>query len=69
LDKDWENLVKNLVNENILKTPSVINALLSVPRKLFLPKKLWSYSAFDNPLPIGFGQTVSAPHRLDFFPI
>jgi protein-L-isoaspartate(D-aspartate) O-methyltransferase len=36
----------------------------SVQRGKFLPENMQSYSAVDTPLPIGLGQTVSAPHSL-----
>jgi len=63
-NKDWERLVENLVKEGILRSPKVIKAMRSVPRADFLPENMQSYSAADTPLPIGFGQTVSAPHSL-----
>ena len=62
--RDWEILVEKLIRENILRTPKVIKAMRSVPRANFLPENMQSYSAADTPLPIGFGQTVSAPHSL-----
>jgi len=62
--KNWERLVENLVKEGILRSPKVIKAMRSVPRADFLPENMQSYSATDTPLPIGFGQTVSAPHSL-----
>jgi protein-L-isoaspartate(D-aspartate) O-methyltransferase len=62
--KDWERLVENLVKEGILRSPKVIKAMRSVARGDFLPENMQSYSAADTPLPIGFGQTVSAPHSL-----
>ena len=36
----------------------------SVQRGKFLPENMQSYSTVDTPLPIGLGQTVSAPHSL-----
>jgi protein-L-isoaspartate(D-aspartate) O-methyltransferase len=57
----WENLIQNLIMEGILKSPSVIRAMRLVPRALFLPERDQPYAAVDSPLPIGEGQTVSAP--------
>jgi len=37
-----------------------------VPREKFLPDHSKSYSSVDIPLPIGWGQTVSAPHSKRF---
>jgi protein-L-isoaspartate(D-aspartate) O-methyltransferase len=59
---DWEKLVDGLVKQGILRSPKVIQAMRSVPREKFLPLDVQSYSAADTPLPIGFGQTISAPH-------
>jgi protein-L-isoaspartate(D-aspartate) O-methyltransferase len=61
---DWERLIENLIKEGILHSPTVINAMRSVQRAKFLPENMQSYSAVDTPLPIGLGQTVSAPHSL-----
>jgi protein-L-isoaspartate(D-aspartate) O-methyltransferase len=59
---DWNKLVDGLVKQGILRSPKVIKAMRSVPREKFLPLDVQSYSAADTPLPIGFGQTISAPH-------
>jgi protein-L-isoaspartate(D-aspartate) O-methyltransferase len=61
---DWEKLIANLMKENILHSPNVIRAMRTVPRSKFLPENMQSYSAVDTPLPIGFGQTASAPHMV-----
>jgi protein-L-isoaspartate(D-aspartate) O-methyltransferase len=60
--KEWEKLIENLIKEGVLRSPKVIRAMRSVPRAKFLPENMQSYSAVDTPLPIGFGQTISAPH-------
>jgi len=42
----------------------VVDAMASVPRELFVPEDL-AYAAYDDrPLPIGGGQTISAPHMV-----
>jgi len=61
-NSEWKKLIDGLVAEGILKSPRVIEALRKVPRKQFLPENMQSYTAADTPLPIGFGQTISAPH-------
>jgi len=60
--RDWEHLVQSLIAEGILCSPRVIRAMRKVNRELFLPDHMKIYSAVDSPLPIGEGQTVSAPH-------
>jgi len=62
----WDKLVDDLVREGVLRSPSVIKAMRSVPRDKFLPENMLSYAAVDTPLPIGFGQTASAPHSFSF---
>jgi protein-L-isoaspartate(D-aspartate) O-methyltransferase len=61
---DWEKLIDSLIKQCILRSPKVIKAMRAVPRTNFLPKDMQSYNAVDTPLPIGFGQTISAPHSL-----
>ncbi len=51
-----------LVREGILRSPKIVKTLRTVPREKFLPENMRPYSAEDTPLPIGFGQTASAPH-------
>jgi len=59
--REWDELVDYLAKSGILKTPRVIRAMRKVPRSLFLPEEDRAYAAVDTPLPIGKGQTVSAP--------
>ena len=58
----WEKLVDGLVKQGVLRSPNVIKAMRNVPRGRFLARDEQAYSASDTPLPIGFGQTISAPH-------
>ena len=60
--REWEELVERLIREGILRSPNVIKAMRVVPRDAFLPENMRSYAAVDSPLPIGWGQTISAPH-------
>lgn len=60
----WNQLVNNLTREGVLHSPHVIRAMKQVPRVSFLPKSSHEYGALDQPLPIGKGQTVSAPHMV-----
>lgn len=60
--ESWESLIKSLIAGGILKSARVIRALRMVSREPFLPENVKSYGAMDCPLPIGFGQTISAPH-------
>lgn len=50
--------MKGRVNER------VVEAMAKVPRELFVPETLRSNAYEDIPLPIGYGQTISAPHMV-----
>ena len=60
----WEKLIDSLIKQKILRTPKVIKAMRSLPRTNFLPSNMQDYTSEDTPLPIGFGQTISAPHMV-----
>ncbi|MCA9732409.1 MAG: protein-L-isoaspartate(D-aspartate) O-methyltransferase [Deferribacteres bacterium] len=52
---------KQIVNRGI-KSNQVLKALKLVPRHFFVPPKLRYESYDDNPLPIGYQQTISQPY-------
>jgi protein-L-isoaspartate(D-aspartate) O-methyltransferase len=64
MSRQWEDLIQTLVRSGILRSPNVIEALRRVPREPFLPEPVKSSAATDCPLPIGSGQTASAPHMV-----
>lgn len=39
----------------------VVNALMKVPRHMFIPDEHMHYSYYNLPVPIGYGQTISSP--------
>lgn len=45
-----------------LKDPAVLGAMGRVPRHEFVPENNRRYSYQDNPLTIGYGQTISQPY-------
>jgi len=59
-----EALLAELEVGGYLTDPLLEEAMLSVPRHLFVPDDLRDVAYEDRPLPIGFGQTVSAPHMV-----
>jgi len=61
-EAEREQVVNRLIAEGILKTPSVIRSMKIVPREEFVPKDMVKCAYVDSPLPIGHGQTISAPH-------
>ena len=61
---------KRMVEEQIayrgVKDKEVLEAMEMVPRHLFIPEENRSYSYYDQPVPIGFGQTISQPYIVAF---
>ncbi|MGC9209850.1 MAG: protein-L-isoaspartate(D-aspartate) O-methyltransferase [Acidilobus sp.] len=54
-------MVMELKARGYLSSPAVEEALLKIPRELFVPEDQRPYAYEDRPLPIGHGQTISAP--------
>jgi|DewCreStandDraft_3_1066083.scaffolds.fasta_scaffold00441_12 protein-L-isoaspartate(D-aspartate) O-methyltransferase len=59
-----EELLESLVSMGYARSKKVLRALEKVPRELFVPRELAKYAYVDRPLPIGYGQTISAPHMV-----
>jgi protein-L-isoaspartate(D-aspartate) O-methyltransferase len=64
MEDERRMLIRNLINEGYLKTPRIIKAFESVDRRFFVPKEHQDHAYADYPLPIGRGQTISAPHMV-----
>ena len=61
---DKKQLIHHLQEEGYLKTKVVESAFLKIPRENFVRKEDEDYAYHDQPLPIGYGQTISAPHMV-----
>jgi len=57
-------LVNDLKEEGIIRSRRVEEAILAVNRELFTDTPLKTCAYLDRPLPIGGGQTISAPHMV-----
>jgi protein-L-isoaspartate(D-aspartate) O-methyltransferase len=57
-------MVRRLRSAGYVRTPEVERAMETVPRELFLPTSMAEEAYVDSPLPIGRGQTISAPHMV-----
>lgn len=64
MTKDNKILLNNLIQGGYLSKPSVIRAMESIPRELFVPPDKKGFAYVDKPLQIGQGQTISAPHMV-----
>lgn len=63
-EREREEMVDRLVASGYLKSPRVVEAMKKVPRHLFVPEDVAASAYYDYPLPIGEGQTISAPHMV-----
>lgn len=57
-----EMMVEQQIVARGVKSKKVLDAMNSVPRHLFVPEGYRRGSYFDQPLPIGVGQTISQPY-------
>jgi protein-L-isoaspartate(D-aspartate) O-methyltransferase len=58
------DMVAGLRGRGLVFSKRVEEALLKVPRHLFVPEAVRPQAYRDTPLPIGDGQTISAPHMV-----
>jgi len=66
----WDAERGRMVNEQLrgrdITSARVLDAMLKVPRHLFVPEDVRARSYDDRPLPIGFEQTISQPYIVAF---
>ncbi len=67
---DWSAPRKRMVDEQLkardIKDPRVLDAMLALPRHLFVPEAGRAEAYADTPVPIGHGQTISQPYIVAF---
>lgn len=63
-EKKRHQLVESLIQMGYLKNPLIVRAFRRVPRHEFVFEKFRQESYSDYPLPIGYGQTISAPSMI-----
>ncbi|MFQ6076745.1 MAG: protein-L-isoaspartate(D-aspartate) O-methyltransferase, partial [Candidatus Bathyarchaeia archaeon] len=59
-----DRIVRVLVSRRVIRSQSVIKAMMTVPREEFVRKGQKEYAYIDTPLQIGYGQTISAIHMV-----
>ena len=64
LESERNRLVNDLKFRGYITSSAVEDAMRRVPREEFLPDDLREEAYIDSPLPIGEGQTISAPHMV-----
>jgi protein-L-isoaspartate(D-aspartate) O-methyltransferase len=63
-ESEREQMVSRLDRKGRIERESTSEALRTVPRHEFVPDERRSAAYDDRPLPIGEGQTISAPHMV-----
>ena len=68
MDKFLEKrkLMIQVIKNYGVKNENILNAMLKIPRHLFVPKELENYAYEDMPLQIGNNQTISQPYTIAF---
>lgn len=61
-----QQLINQLINQKILKTPSIIEAFFAIDRKDFVGQSNLVEAYANYPLSIGYGQTISQPLTVAF---
>jgi protein-L-isoaspartate(D-aspartate) O-methyltransferase len=61
-----KQMVSRLIEMGVLKSPEIIEAFLHVDRAFFLPESGKDNAYINEPLSIGFGQTISQPWTVAF---
>jgi protein-L-isoaspartate(D-aspartate) O-methyltransferase len=56
------NMVTVQIVDRGITDTAVLRAMRKVPRHMFVPKEFRKEAYDDNPLPIGYGQTISQPY-------
>lgn len=66
MDHKYKQLIDFLIEEGTLKTPEIIKAFKKIDRADFVLPEYKNYAYDNEPLPIGFGQTISQPLTVAF---
>lgn len=66
MDKAYQQLIDELIEEGYLRTPAYVAAFRTVVRRDFLPDGMAAEAAVNTPLSIGSNQTISQPLTVAF---
>lgn len=66
INTDYENLINLLVNDGYLKTSEIIEAFKAIDRADFVSEENKTRAYVNEPLSIGFEQTISQPLTVAF---
>jgi len=66
MNENYENLINSLISDGYLKMPLLIEAFKKIDRADFVPEEYKNSAYVNEPLPIGFEQTISQPLTVAF---
>lgn len=58
------DLINHLIKEKIIKHKEIADVMTEIKREYFVRESDKYYAYCDCPMPIGNGQTISAPHMV-----
>lgn len=61
-----DEMVRTQIADRGIRDPATLAAMRAVPRHRFVPPDLAESAYADEPLPIGYGQTISQPYIVAF---
>lgn len=61
-----EQMIREQIEDRGVRDKRVLTAMRRVPRHLYVPREMEPYAYADQPLPIGYGQTISQPYIVAF---
>jgi protein-L-isoaspartate(D-aspartate) O-methyltransferase len=64
-----QDMVKHQISDRGIGNKDVLDAMRKVPRHLFVPVEYQHEAYDDNPLPIGYGQTISQPYIVAYMTV
>jgi protein-L-isoaspartate(D-aspartate) O-methyltransferase len=61
-----ESMVRTQIADRGIRNLDVLRAMRRVPRHLFMPEAVRALAYADQPVPVGYGQTISQPYIVGF---
>ncbi|HOK47119.1 MAG TPA: protein-L-isoaspartate(D-aspartate) O-methyltransferase [Bryobacteraceae bacterium] len=61
-----EHMVRTQIEARGVRNPAVLDVMRRVPRHLFMPENVRALAYADQPVPVGYGQTISQPYIVAF---
>jgi protein-L-isoaspartate(D-aspartate) O-methyltransferase len=55
-------MIEHQIRGRGIRNEKVLRAMMQIPREKYVPENYKKYSYSDNPIPIGYGQTISQPY-------